>query len=84
MYTPLIHRVVILLGCLASIICFIWNVHIGSEFLHSAWVSFCVGLATAIILLVAIKTIANILFGYLNDQKNAHENLMRQDGNQEK
>ncbi len=81
MYNYLIHRVVILLGCLASIISFIWNIHIGSELLHCAWISFCVGLATAIILLVAIKTIANILFQYLKDQKDAHNDLIQQENN---
>ncbi len=70
-----------MLGSLASIITFIWNFHAGSELLHCAWIAFCVGLAIGVILLVAIKTIANILFQYLKDQKDAHNELVQQENN---
>ncbi len=69
MYTSLIHRIVIIIGFLSAIICFIWNVMNEREMLYSAFMAFCVSLSISLIFLFAIKTIANILFKYLNEQR---------------
>ncbi len=69
MYLSLIHRIVIILGFISAVISFTWNMMNNREMLYSAFMAFCVSLAISLIFLFAIKTIANILFKYLNEQR---------------
>lgn len=69
MYTALIHRIVIVCGLFAAVVCFIWNIAAGRELVYSAFMSLCVMFAVSIILLVAFREVARVLLKHLNEKQ---------------
>lgn len=75
MYTALIHRIVILFGFLAALISVVWNMLKGRDLLYSGFVGLCVLFAVSTVLLIALKTIAQVLMKHLQEKK--VEQMMR-------
>ena len=69
MYAALIHRMVLVLGFVAAVICFVVNIALGHELLHSAFYALCVMFGVSVVMLVALRSIARILFKFLLEQR---------------
>jgi len=73
MYNNLMHRIVILCGFGVALLCFIWkNMIMGEDLLYSAFISLCVMFAVSIVFLIAMQSVAGVLFKHLSEKK-AHQ-----------
>lgn len=70
MYNTLLHRLVIMSGFAVALGCFIWNFYSSGDLFYSAFVSLCVLFAASTVFLIAIQTVAKVLFKYLHEKRN--------------
>ena len=69
MYNTLLHRLVIMSGFAVALCCFIWNFYKSGDIFYSAFVSLCVLFAASTVFLIAIQTVAKVLFKYLHEKR---------------
>lgn len=70
MYNNLMHRIVVLCGFAVALLCFIWNMMRSGDILYSAFISLCVMFAVSIVFLIAMQSVAGVLFKHLSEKKN--------------
>lgn len=74
----LIHRIVIMVGFLFALIIFFYKIWTGADLLISAFYALCVMFAVSTVFLIAIQSVAQILFKYLREKKmEMHREMMR-------
>ena len=69
MKTDLIHKLVIIVGAVISFMVFAVKLMRGTDLVHAAWESACIMFAISLILLVALQSIAQVLFKHLAEQQ---------------
>lgn len=69
MHTDLIHKLVIIISTVVSLIFFVIKLLSGTELVYAAYYSALIMFAVSIILLVTMQTIAQILFKHLAEQQ---------------
>lgn len=79
MYTDLIHRIVIIFGFLAALICLAWNIFFqGNDLLWSAFVSLCVMFGVSTVLLMALHGVAQVLMRHLQERQQLQAPIERE------
>ena len=69
MYNTLLHRLVIMSAFAVALCCFVWNIYSSGDLLYSAFIALCVLFAASIVFLIALQTVAQVLFKYLNEKR---------------
>jgi len=83
MYTGVMQKIVLMSGFLVALICFAWNMYSSGDILYSAFVALCVLFAASTVFLIAVKSIAQVLFRHLNEKKMEQMKMMAEKKRQE-
>jgi len=82
MYAEIMRRLVVMLGILVALICFIINMCMGADFFHSAFMALCVMFAASSVIMVAFQAVSQVLFKHLEERQRVKrmmkENAMKE------
>lgn len=82
MYSEIMKRLVVMLGIVVAILCFTFNMIMGADFFHSAFMALCVMFAASSIIMVAFQAVSQVLFKHLAERqrvkKMMHDNEIRE------
>lgn len=67
----LLHRVVILVSFMVAIVSLVWNYAISGDLLYAAFIGICVLFAVSIVMLLALESVARVLFKHLAEKQRA-------------
>lgn len=85
MQNNLIHRIVILIAFMISVVFFIVQLSLGYDFLEAAYTAACIMMAGSVVLLIALQCVVKILFEHLTERQkresqcNSEENIQAKD-----
>ncbi len=69
MYMEIMRRLVVMLGIVVALACFIINMCLGADFFHSAFMALCVMFAASAVIMVTFQAVSQVLFKHLEERQ---------------